>query len=131
MIKLAPDGKEHSPAGYVFGDAVGGFVANPKEAWMATCRRAKITDPHFHDLRHEAGSRMMEAGWPIHHVQQMLGHADLKQTSTYLNVTRSGLQESMKRFGTAPLHVVAPEADQEHSPSCNDVSESEKQVTVN
>ena len=86
---------------------------------------------HFHDLRHEAGSRMMEAGWPIHHVQQMLGHADLKQTSTYLNVTRSGLQESMKRFGTAPLHVVAPEADQEHQPTCNDVAPSEKQVTVN
>ena len=89
------------------------------------------TSVDYHDLRHEAGSRMLEAGWPLHHLQEMLGHADLKQTSTYLNVTRSGLQESMKRFGTAPLHVVAPEADQEHSPSCNDVSESEKQVTVN
>ena len=26
---------------------------------------------------------MVEAGWPLHHVQEMLGHADLKQTSTY------------------------------------------------
>jgi integrase len=102
-----------------------------KKAWTATCLRAEITDLHFHDLRDEAGSPMMEAGWPIHHVQQMLGHADLKHTSTYLNVTRSGLQESMKRFGTAPLHVVANQTNQEPAPSCNDVSASEKQVTVN
>jgi hypothetical protein len=74
---------------------------------------------------------MMEAGWPIHHVQQMLGHEDLKHTSTYLNVTRSGLQESMKPFGTAPLHVVAPQTNQEPATSCNEVSASEKQVTVN
>ena len=42
---------------------------------------------HFHDLRHEGGSRLLEAGWPVHHVQHMLGHAALQQTSTYLNAT--------------------------------------------
>ena len=60
----------------------------------------KVPDLHFHDLRHEAGSRLLEAGWPLHHVQEMLGHADLKQTSTYLNVTQVGLQDFMRRFGT-------------------------------
>jgi integrase len=69
MIKVGPDGKEHSPAGYVFGDAVVGFVANPKKAWAATCKRAEISELPFHDLRHEAGSRLPEAGWPLHHVQ--------------------------------------------------------------
>ena len=53
---------------------------------------------HWHDLRHEAGSRWIEAGWPIHHVQQMLGHADLKQTSTYLNATVSGIEASTRRM---------------------------------
>jgi hypothetical protein len=61
----------------------------------------------------------------------MLGHADLKQTSTYLNVTRVGLQDSMKRFGTAPSHSVAPEADQEHPAGCNDNTPTNDQVTVN
>lgn len=131
MIKVAPDGKAHSPAGYVFGDAVGGHVADPKKTWATTCRNAGITELHFHDLRHEAGSRLLEAGWPLHHVQEMLGHADLKQTSTYLNVTRVGLQDSMKRFGTAPLHSVAPEADPEHPAACNDTPASTNQVTVN
>ena len=55
-------------------------------------------DLHFHDLRHEAGSRFIEVGWPIHHVQEMLGHKNVSQTSTYLNMTRIGLQESMRKF---------------------------------
>jgi integrase len=48
----------------------------------------RAIDLYFHDLRHEAGSRMLEAGWPLHHVQRMLGHADVKQTATYLNAER-------------------------------------------
>ncbi len=53
---------------------------------------------HFHDLRHEGGSRLVESGWPVHHVQHMLGHASLQQTSTYLNATLRGLHASMQQF---------------------------------
>ena len=53
---------------------------------------------HFHDLRHEGGSRLLEGGWPVHHVQHMLGHASLQQTSTYLNATLRGLHASMQQF---------------------------------
>lgn len=67
---------------------------------------------HFHDLRHEAGSRLLEAGWPVHHVQHMLGHANLSQTSTYLNPTAIGLQESMRKLDEtrAACKLVANEA---------------------
>ena len=34
---------------------------------------------HFHDLRHEGGSRLLEAGWLVHYVQHMLGHASLNR----------------------------------------------------
>jgi integrase len=63
-------------------------------------RAFRAIDLTFHDLRHEAGSRLLESGWPLHHVQEMLGHANVSQTSTYLNATRIGLQESMRRFDT-------------------------------
>jgi Phage integrase family len=53
---------------------------------------------HVHDLRHEGGSRLLEAGWPVHYVQHMLGHASLQQTSTYLNATLRGLHESMRNL---------------------------------
>ena len=61
----------------------------------------RAIDLHFHDLRHEAGSRLLEAGWPVHHVQHMLGHASLQQTSTYLNATLRGLHESMRALEQA------------------------------
>jgi integrase len=51
-------------------------------------RAANLT---FHDLRHEAG-------WPLHNVAHMLGHANISQTSTYLNATKVGLQDSMRRL---------------------------------
>jgi integrase len=105
---------------YVFGDEAGLKVGNFKRAWETAVLKAHDHAPqwtkknkaltaesrgvldsidlHFHDLRHEGGSRLLEAGWPLHHVQHMLGHTNLAQTSTYLNATRVGLQESMRRF---------------------------------
>ena len=40
-----------------------------------------VPDLHFRDLRHEGGSRLLEAGWPLHYVRDMLGHADISTTS--------------------------------------------------
>ena len=37
----------------------------------------------------------------MHHVQHMLGHASLQQTSTYLNATLRGLHESMRSLEEA------------------------------
>ncbi len=63
------------------------------------CRDAVARiDLHFHDLRREAGSRWMEGGMALHVIQQLLGHADARTTSIYLNATRLGLHESMQRF---------------------------------
>jgi integrase len=104
----------------VFGDRIGRKVCDPKKSWQKACAAAEIEDLHFHDLRHEAGSRMLEQGWPLHHVQEMLGHADVKTTSVYLNLTRQGLQESMKRFGMPTLPDVAQVPVPEPPPSCND-----------
>jgi integrase len=95
----------HDPAGhvfgsdaYVFGSEIGEATKSVKTAWATACRKAGVIDLRFHDLRHEAGSRFLEAGWPLHEVQYMLGHADIKTTSTYLNVTLPGLHQSMRKL---------------------------------
>jgi integrase len=101
MGQTDPAGQQFGPEAYVFGDEVGHQIRSPQTAWRNALDRAGISDLRFHDLRHEAGSRLVEAGWPVHHVQEMLGHADLKQTSTYLNITLGGLKESMRALDEA------------------------------
>ena len=48
-----------------------------------------------------AGSRLHDLGWPVHYVRDLLGHASLSTTNTYLNVTRAELVESMQQAGEA------------------------------
>jgi integrase len=120
MAKTDPAGEDYRPDDYVFGE-LGRQVDNTKRAWetcvlkahgyvpawqkkaLAPASRAALRtiDLHFHDLRHEGASRLLESGWPLHHVQEMLGHSSLEQTSTYLNVQRSGLRDSMRRTDEA------------------------------
>jgi integrase len=78
MRKTEPDGREHGPAAYVFGDEVGGKVKGFKTAWKLTCKRAGTTGLRFHDLRWEAGSRLIEApGASLADVRDFLGHRDV------------------------------------------------------
>jgi integrase len=128
MAKTDPGGRRYPPPAYVFGN-LGARVHSVKKAWETALLRAhghkpewkgstlsqasraqlEAIDLHFHDLRHEAGCRWLEAGWPIHHVQEMLGHTNLSQTSTYLHAAEMGLQESMRRFDAA--RVDGPSGD--------------------
>ena len=73
---------------------------------MATTRSAKAgarvdpaklhqVDLHWHDLRHEGASRLPADGVDIRTIQLMLGHADIKQTQRYLNVTDDELRKAM------------------------------------
>jgi integrase len=136
MVRNDPAGEPFGPGCYVFGDETGRRVRSIKRAWQTAVLKAhghspiwvwtegksrkgagklspqsraiyRQIDLHFHDLRHEAGSRLLEAGWPLHEVQQMLGHASLEQTSTYLNATLRGLHRSMRALDQARAHTVS------------------------
>ena len=84
----------------------------------------------FHDL---GASRLLEAGWPIHHVQEMLGHGSLEQTSTYLNVERGGRRESMRRIDEARsrCNSVAKEATIEQPSTYNGEEQNVGKTLVN
>jgi integrase len=88
-------------------------------------------DLTFHDSRHEAGSRLLEAGWPLHDVAHMLGHANIAQTSTYLNATKVGLQDAMRRLDASRYNRVANTTATEHPPLDNTEAAERTQVTVN
>jgi integrase len=100
MRKHAPDGTEHGPDAYVFGNAVGEPRKQfPKTQWGRVCTAAKIEGLHFHDLRREFASRLLESGVvPLHEISAWLGHADIQTTSIYLRITSASLMQAVERL---------------------------------
>jgi site-specific recombinase XerD len=82
-----------------------GFKVERTRGKLSAENRAKLAeiDLNFHDLRHEAGSRKLEAGWPLHAVSAWLGHTKLETTAKYLKVTTQHLHELNERV---PLKLV-------------------------
>ena len=59
--------------------------------WSRACRRAGLVDLHFHDLRHEATSRLFEKGLNIMEVSAITGHKDLKMLKRYTHLKAEDL----------------------------------------
>jgi integrase len=117
--RLAPVLKRRAtlgPTAYVFGTDAGEFQKSIKTAWEALLlvanghetkrvkpgrwverdrARLRQIDLHWHDLRHEGACRLLADGVDIRTIQLVLGHADIKQTQRYLNITDEELRQAM------------------------------------
>ena len=72
-------------------------------AFRRACKELGIRDLHFHDLRHEATSRLFEAGYDLAEVALVTGHKDWKMLRRYLNLKPRQLAErSLKRSRFTP-----------------------------
>ncbi len=60
-------------------------------AFRRACKALKIEDLHFHDLRHEATSRLFEAGLTIERVALVTGHKDWKMLRRYTHLKPESL----------------------------------------
>jgi Phage integrase family len=63
---------------------------------------------HYHDLRREAGSRWLDGGMSLHAVRDLLGHANVSQTDTYLAANTASLHEQMARYETRVQQIATP-----------------------
>jgi integrase len=63
-------------------------------AFRRQCRDLSIEDLHFHDLRHEATSRLFEAGFSIEQVALITGHKDWKMLRRYTHLKPEGLHKT-------------------------------------
>jgi len=61
-------------------------------SFKRACRLADIEGLRFHDFRHTAATRLVEAGIPLHVVAKLLGHSTVKITERY-----SHPEESVRR----------------------------------
>ena len=110
MRRTAADGEEHPPTAFVFGNECGEQVKTIKTAWRLTCKRAGITGLRFHDLRREAGSRMIEApGVSLTDVRDFLGHRYVGQTNVYLATTAQRLRAAIEKRDTARTNLAQTE----------------------
>jgi integrase len=64
-------------------------------AFERLCKKAGISGLRFHDLRHTAATRMIEAGASIVAVSKILGHSDIKMTMRYTHPDNS-LKEAVE-----------------------------------
>ncbi len=69
------------PAGKAYKDV--------KRSFASACRRAKITNFHFHDTRHTFASHLVMAGIDLTTVKELLGHKHLTMTLRYAHLAPS------------------------------------------
>lgn len=78
------------------------FPYDPKSvgaAFTRACKLLGIQDVRFHDLRHEATSRLFERGYHIHEVAQFTLHDSWNELKRYTNLKPENLRD------IAPVHA--------------------------
>lgn len=75
---------------YVFYDpATGKPYQDVKRSFNTACRKVKIRNFRFHDLRHTFASHLVMAGYDITTVKELLGHKTLTMTLRYAHLAPS------------------------------------------
>jgi len=137
-LRLDADGEKKSDETLVFSDEIGEPLPHFHATWLRTVLQAHGVTPtwsarlnfkglsteskaafrrinlHWHDLRHEYASRLVERGVPLAQVRDLLGHASITTTERYDNQKLENLQlaaaklESGKTFDAPPRASVSP-----------------------
>jgi hypothetical protein len=131
-LQLDASEERKTPETLVFTNEVGEPVGSFRTAWVTTVLKAhgsslsgaradgqpsrRLVSPHFaesilhwHDLRHEYASRLVERGVPLSQVRDLLGHASIVTTERYDNQKLEKLQAAAAKLETGKqFEVPAP-----------------------
>ena len=69
-----------------------------KLAWVRAVKRAKLTNLRFHDLRHEAVSRLFELGLSLPEVAVISGHRDARMLMRYTHLRPEDVGAKIRRL---------------------------------
>ncbi|MDP7213438.1 MAG: site-specific integrase [Dehalococcoidia bacterium] len=120
MRRTDPKGNPFGPEAFVFGNEAGEPIKRVITAWRNTCRRAGISELHFHDLRREFACGLLEGRRgraDLSVVREFLGHANITTTSRYLKTTTTRMREALEQREVSP----EPPSDAAESPHASEV----------
>ncbi|MFK3971049.1 tyrosine-type recombinase/integrase [Pseudomonas sp. NPDC087358] len=63
--------------------------------FVRSCKEAKVTDLHFHDLRHEGTSRLFEKGLSMMEVASITGHKTMSMLKRYTHLCPDSLADKL------------------------------------
>ncbi len=96
-IREVVERRSRPRSAYLFCKADGSRVGDPKKAFMGACRRARISDFRYHDLRHTFASWFVQDGGDLYRLSRILGHATLQMTARYGHLRMDDLHDEMER----------------------------------
>jgi integrase len=71
-------------------------IDSVKGLWRRVCDKSGVDDFHFHDLRHEATSRLFERGFNPMEVASITGHKTLQMLKRYTHLRAEDLARRMR-----------------------------------
>jgi integrase len=87
--RRSSDKPNDSPADVVFS------IGDNKKWWAAACRKAKIENLRWHDLRHTFCSRLAQSGVNLKVIQEAAGHKTIQMTARYAHMDRTTMRKAM------------------------------------
>ena len=69
------------------------------------CDDAKVTNFHFHDLRHTFASRLADAGVDAFTIAELMGHSTLEMTKRYTHVTDERKARAVAALAQRPKSI--------------------------
>jgi integrase len=69
------------------------------QSWKRLAKRAGLTNLHFHDLRHEAVTRLFEFGLSLPEVALVSGHQDPRMLFRYTHIKASDVAKKLENKG--------------------------------
>jgi len=81
-----------------FNPRTGGAIQDVKTAFKTACEKVRIKGLRFHDLRHTAATRMVEAGVDLVTVSRILGHSSIQMTMRYAHPTPENMRRAVDKL---------------------------------
>src|SRR5438132_7564199 len=78
----------------------GGRIVDVRTGFLNSCKRAELTDLHFHDLRHTFASQFVMAGVDIYILKEILGHKSITNSQRYAHLSPTYKIKAIDRMNT-------------------------------